>query len=139
MLVHVSLPFQKFARGGDVCGGYAVGAFPVIQERGEVEHRVEAVAPLGERLGGAGLAVDEDDDVAHLEAGRGQLLDGLELAAAGRRQVVDHDGALARLVGALDLRGGAVGFCLATRVDHGPAAGEADGRADGQRGVGEGG
>jgi hypothetical protein len=85
----------------------------------DAEHGVEAITLGQQALAPALLAIDQDDEILHHEAGRLQRLDRLELRPAVRDDVVDHDDALAGREAALDPAAGAVRLLLAPRVDEG--------------------
>ena len=62
----------------------------------DAEHRVEAIALRQKTLAPALLAIDQDDEILHDEAGGLQRLDRLKLRPTVGDDVIDHDDALAR-------------------------------------------
>ena len=106
-----------------------------VEARGDRQHGVELIPLRGEALAPALLAVDQDDEILHHEAGGLERRDRLELRRPVGHDVVDHDDALARLERALDAPPRAVRLLLAAGIDERQAARQARGDRQRQAGV----
>lgn len=120
------------------CGRYARGGKSL---RGKPEVvKIKGGEPLQagilNRLLRAGLAVDDHGDSEHLGAFSAQHLDGLEGRLAGGGSVFEHDDALTRDIGPLNLPATAMIFGLFTH--HEGVHGRAGGYRGVQHGVGDG-
>jgi hypothetical protein len=122
---------NEVAGAREESGVYQPGPLERVEARRDGEDRVQPIA-LGEKPRAPPLlAVDQDDQILHHQAGGLQGLDRLELRRAIRDDVVDHHDALARVERTLDPPSRAVGLLLAPGVDEWEAARQA--RRDGER------